>query len=102
MSAQLYIHILWPNKLRANDLRVFKPPTSKTPGLAQLNMAHVDKTRPDAPNSLPLKSGNGTSLGYVANTKYLEKPYKEKYIIASYQTFSRKVDMTKWTPANGE
>ena len=82
MPAKLYIHILFPAKLRPNDIQIISPPTANQPGQARLIQARAGKTRPEAPNSLPLKSRSGATVGYVANTKHIEEPYNDSYIIA--------------------
>jgi len=41
----------------------------------------VGDRRPEAPNSLPLISQSQATVGYVANTDYMEEPYENSYII---------------------
>ena len=82
MTAKLYIHILFPAELRPNDIQVISPPTADQPGHARLIQAQAGAPRAEAPNSLPLKSRSGATVGYVANTKHIEEPYNDSYIIA--------------------
>ena len=81
MSAKLYIHILWPDKLGPNDIQILTPATPDQPGQARLKQASTGSPRPEAPNSLPLCSRSGATVGFVANVKHLEPPYEETYVI---------------------
>lgn len=81
MTAKLFVQILWPEELRPDDLTIITPATPNQPGQARLVKAQTGKARADAPNSLPLKSRSGATVGYVANTKHLEPPYEETYVI---------------------
>lgn len=81
MTAKLFIHILFPVELKPDDLTIIHPATSAQPGQARLIKAQTGKAREDAPNSLPLISRSGATVGYVANTKHLEKPYNDSYVI---------------------
>jgi hypothetical protein len=82
MTAELFIHILWPGELRPGDLTITHPATSAQPGQARLIKARAGKARADAPNSLPLLSQSRAAIGYVANVTFMEAPYEETYVIA--------------------
>jgi len=78
---KLFIHILFPAELRPNDIQIISPPAADRPGQARLQAAMVGDRRPEAPNSLPLISQSQATVGYVANTDYMEEPYENSYII---------------------
>lgn len=77
----LYIQILWPGELQPGDIQVITPPTADKAGIAQLQTAYTGAVRPETPNSVPLLSRSGASVGYVAHTKFLEAPYEGSYVI---------------------
>ncbi len=81
MTAKLFIHILFPVELKPDDLTIIHPATSAQPGQARLIKASTGAARPNAPNSLPLKSRSGATVGYVANIELMEKPYNDSYVI---------------------
>ncbi len=81
MTAKLFIQILWPEELKPNDLTIITPATPGQPGQARLVKARTGKARAEAPNSLPLKSRSGATVGFIANTKHLEEPYGNSYVI---------------------
>ena len=77
----LFIQILWPEMLEQGDIRIIEPPTADKASQAHLQTAYTGTVRPEAPNSVPLLSQSGASVGYVANVKYMEEPYEHSYII---------------------
>ncbi|HDZ40037.1 MAG TPA: hypothetical protein ENH62_17495 [Marinobacter sp.] len=81
MTTELFIQILWPDELEPDDLTIIHPATSDQPGQVRLQRASTGTARAGAPNSLPLLSHTGAAIGYVANTKHLEGPYEETYVI---------------------
>ena len=81
MNTNLYIHILFPAELQPDDIDILAQPTADKAGQAHLQTAYTGPARPDTPNSLPLLSRSGASIGYVAHTRFLEAPYEESYVI---------------------
>lgn len=81
MSSKLYMQILFQEEVQPDDIQVIKEPAPNQPGQARLNQATPGLQRPEAPNSLPLLSRSGGTIGFVANVKFLEPPYGGSYVI---------------------
>lgn len=81
MSSKLYMYILSPEEVQPNDIQIIREPTSDQPGQARLNLARPGLQRPEAPNSVPLLSRSGGTIGFVANVRFLEAPYEGSYVI---------------------
>lgn len=69
----LFIYILNPKNQAPDDLEIIQPPTPKHPGQARLKAAVIGEVDPAAPASLPLLSGRGGKIGFVARAELLEE-----------------------------
>jgi hypothetical protein len=74
-----YIEVLFPERLRPDDITIIEKPDENHLGRAQLNKATIDDPYPQAPNSRPLNSWTGERLGFVADEELLELPAWDCY-----------------------
>lgn len=81
MPAQ-FLEILFTKDVQPNDLEIIQQAQPSQPGLARLNQATIGPTRPEAPNSAPLKSKSGATIGFVASLELMAAPYSATYRIA--------------------
>ena len=76
-----YLEILFTEAVEPDDLEIIEPPQSDQPGLARLNRATVGQARRGAPNSTPLKSQSGATIGFIASFELMSAPFTATYRI---------------------
>ncbi len=78
-----FLEILFTEALRPDDLEIIEQALPDQPGVARLNRAIIGQARPDAPNSAPLKSQSGDTIGFVASAELMCEPYSMTYRLAA-------------------
>lgn len=78
-----YLEILFTDAVRPDDLEILEQAQPNQPGLAKLNRAIVGQARSDAPNSVPLKSQSGDTIGFIATMELMAEPYSSTYRLQS-------------------
>jgi hypothetical protein len=76
---QYFLEILFPTAVQPDDLEIITPASPGAPGRARLKRAYLGAPRPDAPNSRPLLSQSGATIGFVAEAELLEAPFTTTY-----------------------
>ena len=77
-----FLEILFTEAVQPDDLEIIENAQPDQPGLVRLNQATMGQARPGAPNSTPLKSRTGDTIGFIASLEMMAAPYTATYRLA--------------------